>query len=62
MSVGPEKIIRGWARGYLMGAPIARHLLDTYGSEHGTFEAYHPVMIDAGSMTLVAIGLVWWAQ
>lgn len=58
MSVGPEKIIRGWARGYLMGAPIARHLLDAYGSEHGSLEAYPPAIIDAGSVTLGASGLL----
>ncbi len=40
------------------GAPIAGYLLNAYGGENSTLEAYHPAMFYAGSLALGAAGLV----
>lgn len=40
------------------GAPIAGYLLQAHGGEKSTLAAYHPAMFYAGSMALVALGLV----
>jgi hypothetical protein len=40
------------------GAPIAGYLLNAYGGENSTLQAYHPAMFYAGSLALGAAGLV----
>ena len=50
-----------WKKGLIyrsQGAPIAGYLLNAYGGENSTLQAYHPAMFYAGSLALGAAGLV----
>lgn len=51
-------IVSGWAGGYLMGAPIAGHLLNAYGGENRGLNPYRPAMYYAGAMSLASALLV----
>ncbi|KAF6219007.1 hypothetical protein HO133_005551 [Letharia lupina] len=44
--------------GSLQGAPIAGYLLEAHGGEKSTLAAYHPAMFWAGSLAVLAMGLV----
>lgn len=58
VSVAMGMIVTGWTAGYLFGAPIAGYILDAYGGEQGGFESYRPAIFYAGSLAMVAAGLV----
>jgi MFS family permease len=71
ISVAMGMVVTGWTAGYLFvstslqdsyltfqGAPIAGSILDAYGGQDSSFEAYHPAIFYAGSLALASAGLV----
>ncbi|KAH8836517.1 hypothetical protein MCOR27_007870 [Pyricularia oryzae] len=54
VGVAMGMLVTGWGGGYLMGAPIAGHLLDAYGGSENGLQAYRPAMFYAGSLTLAS--------
>lgn len=49
---------RAMLTGSLQGAPIAGYLLEAHRGEKSTLAAYHPAMFWAGSLAVLAMGLV----
>ncbi|KAH6976437.1 major facilitator superfamily domain-containing protein [Ilyonectria sp. MPI-CAGE-AT-0026] len=58
VSIAMGMIVTGWVGGYLMGAPIAGYLLESYGGADSGLQAYRPAMFYAGALALGASGLV----
>ncbi|KAL7952845.1 major facilitator superfamily domain-containing protein [Trichoderma compactum] len=54
VAVAMSMVVTGWVGGYLMGAPIAGYLLESFGGANGGFHAYRPAMFYAGALGLVS--------
>lgn len=54
VAVAMSMVVTGWVGGYLMGAPIAGYILESFGGANGGLHAYRPAMFYAGALALVA--------
>ncbi|PNP57344.1 hypothetical protein THARTR1_02341 [Trichoderma harzianum] len=54
VAVAMSMVVIGWVGGYLMGAPIAGYILESFGGADGGLHAYRPAMFYAGALALVS--------
>ncbi|KAL6692391.1 major facilitator superfamily domain-containing protein [Trichoderma pleuroticola] len=54
VAVAMSMVVTGWVGGYLMGAPIAGYILESFGGADGGLHAYRPAMFYAGALALVS--------
>ncbi|KAH0489774.1 hypothetical protein TgHK011_001272 [Trichoderma gracile] len=54
VAVAMSMVVTGWVGGYLMGAPIAGYILESFGGPDGGLHAYRPAMFYAGALALAS--------
>ncbi|KAL7801336.1 MFS general substrate transporter [Trichoderma aethiopicum] len=54
VAVAMSMVVTGWVGGYLMGAPIAGYILESFGGADGGLHAYRPAMFYAGALALAS--------
>ncbi|KAI2635424.1 major facilitator superfamily transporter [Xylaria nigripes] len=58
VAVAMGMVVTGWSGGYLLGAPIAGFILDAYGGQDASLQAFRPAMYYAGALAITAAALV----